>query len=140
MDPTEQWQPAPKDLHLPDNVVHVWRAELRPCATDLLSASERERAAQFHFDKDRDRYVAARSILRQLIGRYEQASPEGIQFTYNTYGKPALEGSSLRFNVSHSADLVLLAFTRNKNIGVDVERIRPEFAAKEIAGRFFSQE
>ena len=140
MDPTEQWQPAPKDLHLPDNVVHVWRAELRPCATDLLSASERERAAQFHFDKDRDRYIAARSILRHLIGRYEQVPPEGIQFTYNTYGKPALEGSSLRFNVSHSADLVLLAFTRNKNIGVDVERIRPEFAAKEIAGRFFSQE
>jgi 4'-phosphopantetheinyl transferase len=46
----------------------------------------------------------------------------------------------LRFNLSHSADVVLLAFTRNKNIGVDVERIRPEFAAKEIAGRFFSQE
>ena len=140
MDPAEQWRPAPKDLSLEENIVHVWRAESRPCPTDLLSASERERAAQFHFEKDRHRYVAARSILRQLIGRYEQVPPESIEFAYNTYGKPALEGSSLRFNVSHSADLVLLAFTRNKNIGVDVERIRPEFAAKEIAGRFFSQE
>jgi 4'-phosphopantetheinyl transferase len=140
MDCAEQWRPAPKDLSLPDAVVHVWRAESHPCSTDFLSAGERERAAQFHFDKDRNRYVAARSVLRQLIGRYEQVSPEGIQFTYNTYGKPALENSTLRFNLSHSADVVLLAFTRNKNIGVDVERIRPEFAAKEIAGRFFSQE
>lgn len=140
MDPAEQWLPAPKDPALSEGVVHVWRVELRACAPDLLSADERERAAQFHFDRDRNRYVAARTILRHLIARYEDARPENIRFAYNPYGKPALEGSSLRFNVSHSGDLGLLAFARNKHIGVDIERFRPEFAAKEIAARFFSHE
>jgi 4'-phosphopantetheinyl transferase len=50
-----------------------------------------------------------------------------------------LDGSSLRFNASHSADLALFAFTRNRNIGVDLERIRSDLALREIAGRFFSE-
>ena len=140
MDDPGQWGPAPKDFSLAENVVHVWRAELTSSSRDLLSPDEREKAAQFHFDKDRNRYIAARVILRQLIARYEHVRPETIQFTYNTYGKPALDGSSLRFNASHSGGLALLAFARNRNIGVDLERIRPDLASKEIASQFFSQE
>lgn len=127
-----------KTLLLPDGVVHVWRASLEAPAPEVLSADEREKAAQFHFEKDRRPYMAARGILRQLIGRYENLSPEVIQFTYNTFGKPGLNGTSLRFNTSHSGDVGLFAFTRHKNIGVDLERIRPDFAAREIAGQFFS--
>src|SRR4051812_2138588 len=134
------WRPAPKDLSLPENVVHVWRADLAAPAADVLSADEREKAAQFHFDKDRTRYIAARSILRQLIARYERVPAETIQFSYNTYGKPALEGSSLRFNASHSGGLALLAFARNKNVGVDIERIRADPASREIASQFFSED
>jgi 4'-phosphopantetheinyl transferase len=136
---TEQWEPAPKNLFLEENVVHVWRAELAKASPEVLSADEREKAAQFHFDKDRHRYVSARGILRQLVGRYEQAPPNAIQFTYNTFGKPALDGSSLRFNASHSGGFALFAFARHGNIGVDLERIRPDFASREIAGQFFSE-
>lgn len=134
------WRPAPKDLSLPENTVHVWRAELVSATEDFLSRDEREKAAQFHFDKDRTRYVAARSILRRLIGRYEGVPPESTEFTYNTYGKPTLGGSSLRFNASHSGGLALLAFARHRNIGVDIERIRGDFASKEIASQFFSED
>ncbi len=140
MDSAEHWPPAPKDLSLPENTVHVWRAELLPSAPDVLSVDERTKAAQFHFDRDRDRYVAARVILRQLISRYERLQPESIEFTYNTYGKPALEASTLRFNASHSGGLALLAFARNRNIGVDLECIRPDLASREIASQFFSQD
>ena len=140
MDDAGQWGPAPKDFSLAENVVHVWRAELTSTSTELLSPDEREKAAQYHFDKDRNQYTAARAILRQLIGRYERMQPEKVQFTYNTYGKPGLNGASLRFNASHSGGLALLAFARNRNVGVDLERIRPDLAAKEIASQFFSPE
>jgi 4'-phosphopantetheinyl transferase len=132
-----QWQPAPKTLSLPENVVHIWRAELTSPSPEVLAQDERDKAAGFHFDKDRNRYIAARAILRQLIGRYENLAPAAVQFTYNTYGKPALEGSSLRFNASHSADLALFAFARQRGIGVDLEHIRPDFASREIASQFF---
>jgi len=138
MDSPEQWRPAPKDLSLPNNTVHVWRAQLLPSPPDVLSPDEREKAAQFHFDRDRIRYVAARAILRQLIGRYERVPPESVRFSYNTYGKPALDGSTLRFNASHSGGLALLAFARDRNVGIDIERIRHDLAPREIASQFFS--
>jgi 4'-phosphopantetheinyl transferase len=128
----------PKDLSLAEGSVHVWRAELGNATPEVLSSDERERAAKFHFEKDRNRYTAARAILRQLIGRYEKMPAEALKFAYNTFGKPALDGSSLRFNMSHSGGLALFAFTRNRNIGVDLERIRPDFTSREIAGQFFS--
>jgi 4'-phosphopantetheinyl transferase len=134
----EHWRTAPKNLSLSDTIVHVWRAELANASADLLASDERERAAQFHFDKDRNWYIAARAILRQLVGRYEKVSPQSIQFTYNTFGKPAINGSSLRFNTSHSGGLALFAFTRSRNIGVDLERMRPDFSSREIATQFFS--
>jgi len=139
MGDAEHWRTAPKDLSLAENIVHVWRAELANPSLELLSPDERERAAQFHFDKDRNRYVGARAILRQLAGRYENVSPTELRFTYNAFGKPALDASSLRFNTSHSANFALFAFTRTRNIGVDIERIRPDFATREIAARFFSE-
>jgi len=139
-DAAEQWQPAPNDLSLPDNIVHVWRAELRPSPPDVLSRDERDKAAQFHFDKDRARYIAARVILRQLIARYERVPPEAFRFTYNTYGKPALDASTLRFNTSHSGDVALFAFARDRNVGVDIERIRPDLSTREIASQFFSED
>ena len=136
----EHWQPAPKNLSLPQDVVHVWRAELNSVSLEFLSADEREKAGQFHFDKNRHQYVAARGVLRQLIAQYESLPPGAIQFSYNSFGKPGLEQSSLRFNASHSGSLGLFAFARNRNIGVDLERIRPDLATREIAAQFFSED
>ena len=136
----EQWQAAPKNLSLSENVIHVWRAELNAVSLEFLSADERQKAAQFHFDKNRHQYVAARGVLRQLISWYENLPPAAIRFSYNSFGKPGLEHSSLRFNASHSGSLGLFAFTRNRNIGVDLERIRPDLATREIAAQFFSDD
>src|SRR5919199_1621700 len=70
-----------------------------------------------------------------------QAPPQ-LCFTYGRHGKPALAtgtgGVPLRFNVSHSHGLALYAITRDREVGVDVERIRPEVAQEKIAERFFS--
>jgi 4'-phosphopantetheinyl transferase len=107
-----------------------------------LNDDERARAARFHFQKDRDHFVAGRGFLRALLGWYAGIAPEEVCFSYNSFGKPDLAADagtpSLRFNLAHSHGLALCAVTRARQIGVDVERIRPDFATEEIAGKFFS--
>src|SRR5439155_11953646 len=108
-----------------------------------LSSDEKARANRFHFLRDRNSFVAARGVLRELLAKYVDRGPRGLQFDYGPQGKPSLranpEENSVQFNVSHSHGLALLAFARGRHLGVDVELIRPEFAVDEIADRYFSQ-
>jgi 4'-phosphopantetheinyl transferase len=132
-----------------DNGVDVWAASLnfdpvvlgRLAAT--LSSAERERAARFHFTRDRDRYVAGRGFVRCILGRYLKARPAELEIEHGPQGKPALAGrwakSGLHFNLSHCEDLALVAVTRAGRVGVDVERIRPLSDADELANLFFSR-
>jgi 4'-phosphopantetheinyl transferase len=134
-------------LTLAPDEVHVWRASLdlpasRVCALgDVLVADERARAARFHFERDRTHWTVARARLRLLLARYLGGPPDRFRFALGAHGKPALarpEGGDLRFNVSHSQDLALYAVTRGREVGVDLEGLRPDFATDEIAERFFS--
>jgi 4'-phosphopantetheinyl transferase len=83
-----------------------------------------------------------RGLLRIILGHYVEAPPEGLRFCYNPYGKPALDPTqdrgSLRFNLSHSGGRALYAVARGREVGVDVETIRTEFAGLAIAERFFA--
>ena len=107
-----------------------------------LTADECQRAERYVFAKDRTHFVVARGLLRVLLGRYLGQDPPHLRFIYGPHGKPALAtdtgGGALRFNVSHSHGLALYAITRGREVGVDVERIRPEVAQEKIAERFFS--
>lgn len=130
---------------MPDDEVHVWRLELNRPIDDflpLLQSDEIARANRFHFDIHRNRFVVARGFLRLLLARYLQTDPTQLQFSYGEYGKPALDGvfreSTLRFNMSHSHDLALFAVTEGRQIGVDIEHMRADFARDDIARRFFS--
>jgi 4'-phosphopantetheinyl transferase len=128
--------------------IHVWHAALDRAETILgkleptLSLEEKARADRFHFVNDRNRFVVARGRLRELLGKYLQQAPASLQFSYEKYGKPSLAGgnasSGLCFNVSHSAGLVVYAIARERNLGIDVEHVRPEFAGEDIAKRYFS--
>jgi 4'-phosphopantetheinyl transferase len=128
--------------------VHVWRAALDVPESQvrslwyILTADECQRAERYVFAKDRTHFVVARGLLRVLLGRYLRQDPPQLRFIYGPHGKPALAtdtgGGALRFNVSHSHGLALYAITRGREVGVDVERIRPEVAQEKIAERFFS--
>ena len=128
--------------------IHVWHAALDReegflCPLEsTLSLEEKARADRFHFVNDRNRFVVARGLLRKLLGKYLQEAPARLQFSYGKYGKPSLAGgnasSGLCFNVSHSAGLAVYAIARERNLGVDVEHVRPEFAGEDIAKRYFS--
>src|SRR5437868_3393790 len=145
---TAAWRLPPESLTLNRDEVHVWRAHLSalPSAvTDLLGTlapDERARAERFHFEKDRNHYIVARGVLRAILGRYLNVAPDEIRFAYSHYGKPALAGDlkadPLRFNLSHSHELALYGISHGREIGVDVEYIRPLVANEQIAERFFS--
>lgn len=134
-------------LHHPElasDEVHVWRARLDHPDEDLrtlertLTPDERTRAARYRFLKDRMHFTVARGILRTLLGRYLLRQPSELQFRYNQYGKPLLEEDALAFNVSHSHGMALFAFTRGREVGVDIEYMLPDRAELSIARRFFS--
>ncbi|HXG50500.1 MAG TPA: 4'-phosphopantetheinyl transferase superfamily protein [candidate division Zixibacteria bacterium] len=128
--------------------IHVWRVSLHRSEKPLeglaavLSGDEGQRAARYRFARDRDRFVAARGLLRVLLGMYLNVEPRQLRFAYNPYGKPALvpqpDGTDVEFNLSHSGDLALYAIARGRAVGIDVERIDPAKGTMEIADRFFS--
>ena len=129
--------------------VHVWRVSLdqAPAVVErlrqLLSADEHARAGRFHFERDRQYFIAARGCLRVILSRYLDIPPAEIQLSYGAHGKPQLATSTAQvhpfnFNLSHSGSLALYAFTQVGEIGVDLERVRPEFTGDDIAQRFFS--
>jgi 4'-phosphopantetheinyl transferase len=127
--------------------VHSWCVSLDvPPETSAsfyatLSQDERNRSARFRFARDRRRFIAARGVLRALLGRYLGTRPGRIRFAYNAFGKPELSpefGGRLRFNLSHSAGLALIAITTETAVGVDLEYIRPQPDYAEIARSVFS--
>ena len=141
------WLPPPTELALGPDLVHVWRLPLTQPPAQLavlaqtLGDEERARARRFHFDRDRDAYTCARGALRTLAGRYVAQRPDALGFGYRARGKPYLTappGDSLQFNVSHSGELALLAFTRGREVGVDVERRRPLQDLRSLAQTSFS--
>ena len=133
-------------LELRADEVHVWLATLDDYAPDslkpLLAADELARAARFHFDKDRNHYTVARGWLRKLLAAYLVYEPAELRFAYAEKGKPALDGihhASLNFNLAHSHGMAIYAFTRGREVGIDLEFIREDLADEKIAERFFSQ-
>lgn len=127
-------------------VVHLWQRRLDASAAELnerygvLSNLEKKRAQRFRVERARNEFVLTRAALRVLLGQYLGCVPREIRFQYTERGKPAVEGESrLCFNVSHTAGLALMAFVRERAIGVDVESLGRETDAARLAERFFSE-
>jgi 4'-phosphopantetheinyl transferase len=142
------WRHPRAGLTLSSAEVHVWRASLdldSSCVEHLqhaLSADELQRAARFHFPRDRRRFTVARGVLRDILGRYLGVPPSEPGFRYSAYGKPALgagfDAVGVRFNISHSHEMALFAVTCGREIGVDIEYLSREIRGEEIAQHFFS--
>ena len=106
----------------------------------LLDSGERNRAARFHFERDRDAFIASHGWLRTLLGRYLNADPRRIDFIFGHHGKPAIDGAPVHFNLSHSGEMAACAVTRDCEVGIDIERVRPTSDIESIAERFFHPE
>lgn len=121
-------------LTLSNDDVHVWCVSLQqpiPIIEQLaclLSADEKDRAARYYFEHLQNSFIVARGMLRILLANYLELQPAQIELTYLPAGKPHLSENlkkSIFFNLSHSHELVLYAFSPNRNVGIDIEHIRP---------------
>lgn len=130
-------------LH-PDEI-HVWHASLEmpdaalAPAQATLDQHELARAERLRSPHDRRRFVAAHGALRAILAGYLGGQPNALRFQNGPRGKPhLLDEPSLRFNLSHSGECALVAVAWEREVGIDIEQIRPERAGMAIAERFFS--
>ncbi|MEN6375768.1 MAG: 4'-phosphopantetheinyl transferase superfamily protein [Smithella sp.] len=143
------WKAPPPRFLLPKKNVHIWRAVLDLPGQNVaalkrsLSEDEMIKADRFRFERDRNRFISTRGILRLILAGYLCVEPGYIRFCYEKDGKPRLQNLSGRanitFNLSHSEGLALYVFSRGIEAGIDLERIRHFPEMEEIVEQFFSE-
>jgi 4'-phosphopantetheinyl transferase len=141
------WPPTAA-IELKASSVAVWSAcldqppSVRQQLGRILSAREKGRAERFCFERDRDRFVVSRGLLRTILGCYLGIEPGRLDFCFPAE-KPALcewcGGTEIQFNLSHSAGVGLFAFARYLQVGIDIEYIREIPEMEDIVQRFFSE-
>jgi 4'-phosphopantetheinyl transferase len=126
--------PGPGEVHL-----HGMDLDATARGSGVLSVDELHRAERFHFERDRHRFIAGRSFVRAVLGRYLEMRPDQLEFSYSAAGKPELAGATppLRFSFSHAAQWAVLGVSASA-VGVDVEHIRPVPDLEDVASRFFA--
>ena len=140
---TEHWNTANAPSPLRAGEVHVWRAPL--VATEstraALAPADWLRAQRFHFEEDRERFIASRGVQRMVLAQYLGLEPTELEFSAGPHGKPEFLGdNTLRFNLSHSGDLMLLAVTHFREIGVDLELMKDNVPFETLADHYFDPE
>jgi 4'-phosphopantetheinyl transferase len=121
-------------VYIPSNKAHIGKLQ------ELLQPDEMERAARYYHKTDTDRFLIARGMLRVLLGMYLNRPPVQLQFAEGANKKPfvcSTEPVQVHYNVSHSGDWILIAVA-NMDMGIDVEKINPDFNFSEILGSCFS--
>lgn len=141
-------QPA---LSLPQNTVHIWLVDPATVADSaliqayhqLLTEDEQARWERYRFDKDKHQHLVTRALLRHCLSLYVPGvDPAEWRFANNPYGKPAIANPlelPLQFNLSHTLNRVALAVTLEREIGVDVERIKAVDQVRGLAERCFTE-
>ncbi len=143
------WPIAEEQPQLVPDVVHVWYLPLELAAKQVeelhacLSPDERERAARYHFDRHRRRFVACRGQVRRILAGYLNDRADALRFRCGARGKPALDAagrdSAIEFNVSNSEEVALLAVALDRELGVDVEHVREPRDFEGLAAQFFAR-
>jgi 4'-phosphopantetheinyl transferase len=139
--PVARWEHGPPHPQLEPGALHLWRADLARVPEELcelLSGTERARAERFLNPPGGRLWARSRALLRSLLGRYLQSDPRRLRMAAGPHGKPVLAPPSpLCFNLSHSGELALLAFTTAGAVGVDVEAHRRPIDTLALAARTF---
>lgn len=142
------WEMPQASLVLHGGEVHLWSVPLNGVSVAgaeycrWLAPHECERATSFRNSLEKQRFVRAHVALRAILATYCSCHPAQISFGYNAFGKPHLDASAhrwLRFSIAHSADQLLCAVAKNREVGVDLERIDTAIPIDELARSFFTQ-
>lgn len=129
--------------------IHLWLADYNEITDSrlhadyrgLLDPAERAQEPRFYFERDRNRYLVTRALVRTVLSRYARITPRDWMFSANAYGRPAVanpEVQDLAFNISHTHSLIVLGVSRGRALGVDVENFRAREVSMDIADRYFA--
>ncbi len=138
------WRTTRQIPALAADEVQVWRFSLQRTPGEVAALSEhlidteRARAERFRLPADRARFIVGRGLLRTLLAGHLHQHPGQLDISYASAGKPMLADDTLRFNLTHSGDLALLAITRQRDVGIDLELMRDNLDLFTIADRFFA--
>ena len=109
---------------------------------EYLSHEELQRGNRLVDGERRDRFLAGRGVLRELLAGYLGEEPASIRLSQGEFGKlhlsDHLEPDSISFNLSHAGDFLLLAFAVGREVGVDLEQVRQDLPFQAMAERYFS--
>lgn len=143
---SDHWKSVSTVTELTDRTVHVWKLILvnnsEVASSDILSNNEMKKAERFRFEVDKNKFVRIRTVLRNLLSCYTGVAAQELTFSYNRYGKPYLRIANNKkpvfFNLTHSNDIALFAFTRQGELGIDIEYMGENVPSMQLAQRFFS--
>jgi 4'-phosphopantetheinyl transferase len=127
----------------PEMAVALWLIDLSDAVwpmeipRGILDFAEEARAARFHFAVHRNRFRRRRFAYRDILAGACGCDAGKLVFATGPQGKPFLTSPrhDVAFNASHSGDLALLAVTRDWQLGVDIELIRPEILEPSLLAR-----
>lgn len=123
----------PRPLPSPDKV-ECWLIDLNELALPAAEPAQPDRRRPLRLNRQ--------FILRLILGAYLGRPGKDVALIRSVSGKPELApelaAAGLRFNLSHSADWLALAVTRDVPVGVDVEHERCVRRALDMARRYFS--
>ena len=132
-----------------NNHVHVWQiSTLQHLGYldkyySLLSELEKNNADNFKFNKDQVRYIVAHAMLRLILIKYLGYTHCDFELNYSKFGKPCINSlfnkNGVEFNLSYSHDMVIIAITRGKTVGIDIEKINYDIDENEIINAYFSE-
>jgi 4'-phosphopantetheinyl transferase len=132
------------ELSVPQASADVWVLPIRASRQlvdelqQTLSSDEIARVLRFRAEEGRDLFIVGRGILRKILSRYASKPAEKLVFRYGSKGKPyLLDHSDPQFNLGHSGGLAVYAIS-GKELGVDIETVKPSADWRKISERFFS--
>lgn len=107
----------------------------------FLSEDEIQKAHRFVFKKDQYASIISRGLVRCLVAEQLECHPSAVVFQYTPAGKPfvasCFQQPQVYFNVSHSADVVIIGLCLDREMGVDIELCRDHSDRMDLAEHYF---
>ncbi|HWY12932.1 MAG TPA: 4'-phosphopantetheinyl transferase superfamily protein [Bacteroidia bacterium] len=128
------------------NELYIWTVSLEQgeefiekCKS-ILNEVERSRIDWFSFPQVQNNYVISQGVLRAILAGYLNIEPNQIQLSKHAKGKPFVTNdTSLFFNLSNSGKKAVFSFSRNTEVGIDLEMIRTLPDLEELIQKNFTQ-
>lgn len=106
-----------------------------------LNPQDKERAGRFRFPEDRARFVLGRGLLGRCLSRYLGYPAAPLDLAWTSHGRPFLpHDPEVQFSISHTHELVAVALSIGTLVGIDLEYMRADFNAHELAEHIFNEE